>query len=406
VPIRHLPNEPNLEYLKGQAKALLAAFQSYDPIALADFHEFHPREVAPDDAKLTDAQLRLARACQQTSWPWLRIKVDLLLAILNDDVAAVRDLVTANPDLMTENVRNNNWGPPMSQAANLGREQIVEMLAGLGAKDLDRALNRAALPGQTGTMRKLIDLGAQLPVGIIMGTCETVNGEGLRELVELGADLCDAKGDRLAPVALALTTYGRDPSGKHEVLRLLEGNLDYPDTPAMAIHRGRIDLLEGHLRRDPKFISLRLNGEDLYPKACGCGGDDGFGLHGTPLGQATLLHMAIDFYEREIFAWLLEHGADVNARAGVDADGFGGHTPLFSTVVIQPGPAELRDGYFTRTLLEQGADPSIRASIRKKLAFIDEEEHRYRDVTALEYGRAFHEERFVDKTALTVLEQF
>ncbi|HCL30909.1 MAG TPA: hypothetical protein DIC52_21075 [Candidatus Latescibacteria bacterium] len=150
MPIRHLPNEPNLEYLKGQAKALLAAFQSYDPIALADFHEFHPREVAPDDAKLTDAQLRLARAYQQTSWPWLRIKVDLLLAILNDDVAAVRDLVTANPDLMTENVRNNNWGPPMSQAANLGREQIVEMLAGLGAKDLDRALNRAALPGLDG----------------------------------------------------------------------------------------------------------------------------------------------------------------------------------------------------------------------------------------------------------------
>ena len=121
MPIRHLPNEPNLEHLKGQAKALLAAFQSYDPITLSDFHEFHPREVAPDDAKLNDGQVVLARAYQQTSWPWLRIKVDLLLAILNHDVAAVRDLVTANPDLMTETVRNDNWGPPMSQAANLGR---------------------------------------------------------------------------------------------------------------------------------------------------------------------------------------------------------------------------------------------------------------------------------------------
>ena len=81
MPIRHLPNEPNLEHLRGQAKALLAAFRSHDPIALADFHEFHPREVAPDTAKLTDAQLVLARAYQQTSWPWMRIKVDLLLAI-------------------------------------------------------------------------------------------------------------------------------------------------------------------------------------------------------------------------------------------------------------------------------------------------------------------------------------
>ena len=60
---------------------------------------------------------------------------------------------------------------------------------------------------------------------------------------------------------------------------------------------------------------------------------DGLGLHWTPIDGATLLHLAVDFHEREMFDWLLAHGADVNARAAVDPDGFGGHTPLFNAVV-------------------------------------------------------------------------
>ena len=35
--------------------------------------------------------------------------------------------------------------------------------------------------------------------------------------------------------------------------------------------------------------------------------------------------------------------------------------------------------------------------------FIDDEAHEYHNVTALEYGRAFHEERFVNMAALNYL---
>ena len=404
MPIRHLPNDPDLDRLKGQAKSLLAACRSSDPDARSDFEEFHPRGVEPAEAKLADAQLVLARAYQQSSWPRLRVKVELLRAIWRDDVQRVRDIVTEHPDLLGENVRNENWGPPMSQAANLGRDAVVEMLASLGAQDLEKAFARAALQGKVSTMRKLAALGAQVPRGIIMGCCETVNGDGLRELVEVGAELCDSEGDRLAPVALALSTYARNPHGKHEVLRILEAAVDYPDTPAMAVHRGRIDLLDALFERDPGFVGRALTGEDIYPRACGCGGDDGYGLHGTPLQGATLLHMAIDYHEREIFDWLLAHGADPDARAAVDADGFGGHTPLFSAVVVQPGTVRgLEADHFVRALLERGADTSVRASIRKQLMFIDDEAHEYHNVTALEYGRAFHEERFVNRAALDFL---
>jgi hypothetical protein len=45
--------------------------------------------------------------------------------------------------------------------------------------------------------------------GCVMGPCETLNREGLEFLFELGAELADAHGDRLATVALLLQTYCR-----------------------------------------------------------------------------------------------------------------------------------------------------------------------------------------------------
>ena len=66
----------------------------------------------------------------------------------------------------------------------------------------------------------------------------------------------------------------------------------------------------------------------------------------------------------------------MNARADVDADGFGGHTALFSCVVTYN--AGRKDEPLARLLLERGADPNARASIRKELAFSrDPSPHEY-----------------------------
>ena len=40
--------------------------------------------------------------------------------------------------------------------------------------------------------------------------------------------------------------------------------------------------------------------------------------------------MCVDYDELEIARWLIGRGMDVNVRAAVDADGFGGHTALSS----------------------------------------------------------------------------
>ena len=96
---------------------------------------------------------------------------------------------------------------------------------------------------------------------------------------------------------------------------------------------------------------------------------------------------------------------NVDARAEVDADGFGGHTALFGCVVAQS--QRLRDSDdFARLLLDHGADPNARASLRKRLRFIgDELMHEYRDVTPLSWGERFHEQGFVSRKAMRLIDR-
>jgi ankyrin repeat protein len=165
----------------------------------------------------------------------------------------------------------------------------------------------------------------------------------------------------------------------------------------MAFHRGDIVALERHLRRDPRLFERRFTLAEIYPAECGC---DGTGMHWTPIGGTTLLHLAADFHEHEILAWLLAHGADPNARAAVDADGFGGHTPLFNAAVCGPWHHEEP----ARLLLQSGASVTARANLRKFLDWIEEPRwHEARDVTAAEWARGFPDPSWVNGKALRLL---
>jgi hypothetical protein len=406
---RHLPVRPDLGQLRHQAKDLLRAAQGGDPSAVAELRKHHPDRIEPEDAKLADAQLALARSYGLPSWPRLVLACRLTDAIWRDDDGAVRELVVKHPSLLREDARGvkGNWGPPMSYAANLGRNRIIAMLRELGADDLDFAFDRAALQGRIDTARQLYAMGARPPAhGAVMGPAETLSGTGLAFLLELGAPIADERGDRLAPVALVLQTYSRNPQGKHRCLELFaEHGIDLPDTPTMAVHRGRIDLLEQHLRRDPSLLARTFAHEEIYPPALGCHADHSLALHGTPLAGTTLLHLCVDNDEIEIARWLIERGADVNARAEIDADGFGGHTALFGCVVSQAYRCGLqRDGAFARLLLDHGADPNVRASLRKQLRFVQDESMReYLDVTPLAWGERFHDQAWVSRAAMRLI---
>lgn len=405
---RHFPVRPDLDQLRHQAKDLLRAVRRGDPVAVEELVANHPERVAPETARLADAQLALARAYGLPSWPRLVLACRMTDAIWRDDVDAVRDLVARRPSLLHEDARGvrGNWGPPMSYAANLGRDRIIAMLAGLGATDLQHAFDRACLQSRIDTARQLHAMGARPVPGAVMGPAETLSASGLTLLLELGAEIADEHGDRLAPVALVLETYCRNPRGKHEFLETIAAaGVELPDTPPMAVHRGRLDLLAAHLDRDPALLGRTFPHEEIFPPALGCHADHSLALGGTPMAGGTLLHLCVDYDEVEIARWLVDRGADVNARADVDDAGFGGHTPLFGCVVSQPYRVSLRtDDAFARLLLDNGADPNARASLRKRLRFVpDETTHEYPDVTPIAWGRRFHDRDWVSPSVMRLL---
>src|SRR5256885_401473 len=321
---RRLPVRPNLDQLKHQARDLLRDIRRGDPSAIQEFNKHHPKPIAPDKARLADAQLALARSYEAPSWPRLVQACKLVDAIWRDDLDSVRELVVKNPNLLHEHatIRNSNWGPPMSYAANLGRNEIIKMLHELGARDLEHAIARATLQSKIETARMLHEmLGApRAPAGALGGPAYTLSVSGTALMLEFGAQVHGADGKRVAPVDVVLETDSRNPSAKHQILELyVQHGLELPDTPVMALHRGRIDLLEEHLRRDPGLLQRTFTHEEIYPPELGCH-DEVLATQGTPLAGATLLHMCVDYDEIEIALWLLEHGMDVDARAAVDRD--------------------------------------------------------------------------------------
>jgi hypothetical protein len=418
MPIRRLPVRPDLNQLKRQAKELLHAIRSGDPAAISELRDLHPDSIRPSEAKLSDAQLVLARSYEASSWTRLVQSVKLVDAIWRDDIAGVRKLVTDNPSLIHEDAlirKDSNWGPPMTYAANLGRDGIIKMLHSLGATDIRTALGRAALQGKVETVKMLHSMmgSPQLEEGALGGPAYTLSVEGTALLLALGARVRDDAGKLLAPVAVVLETDGRNPEAKRAILEMYASHgVELPDTPTMALHRGRIDLLEEHLARDPNLLNRTFSHREIYPAEMGCR-EPIDATVGTPLGGATLLHMCVDYNELEIARWLLDKGMDVNARAAVGANGFGGYTALFSTVVSQPnfwmnykkrGPFVAP---FTELLLERGADPNVRASVWKRLhpGHGDTARHEYRNVTALSWGRQFHAPIFVSQPAMRLIEE-
>src|SRR4030095_4054212 len=188
--------------------------------------------------------------------------------------------------------------------------------------------------------------------------------------------------------------------------------LQLPDTPVMALHRGRVDLLEEHLRRDPNLLQRTFSHEEIYPPELGCH-DEVLATQGTPLAGTTLLHLCVDYDELEIGRWLLKKGMEAHARAAIDREGFGGHTALFATVVSQPNfwmnyNSPATEAPFTKLLLDHGAEPNARASLRKQLhpgygPEHDVRAHEYRDVTPIGWGKHIHAKVFVNEFAMTLI---
>jgi hypothetical protein len=119
------------------------------------------------------------------------------------------------------------------------------------------------------------------------------------------------------PLIYALINmYSRGPLFKDCIWEFVSHGLEFDDKALLAVLLDDAIELNKILSDDP--VALR----QFYSLDCTF----------TPLYEASLLHICAEYNHLACATVLIKHGADINAKAGKDAFGFGGHTPIFHTV--------------------------------------------------------------------------
>jgi ankyrin repeat protein len=381
---RPLPERPNLRHLKDEAKALKRAGHA---------------------ATLSAAQFQIARLYGFASWPRLKAHVDSLeasfrevaelkQAIDGNDLERVKALMTRNPALHRAPLGYGKngpltwvaecrvpWEPPT--AARLEMAQWMNDNGSDVHQGGDGPLMRAALNGYRIPMMELLvrngaDVNAEWSgfFPIIFAPCESVQPEALKWLLDHGANPNRGKAGRKYPDSVldyVIGTYSRSAQLGECIDLLLEaGSASRRNMPSvMDLLRGRIDLLAKRLDEDPSLISKRFPDLDFGST----------GARRLTLQGATLLHVAAEYGNLQAAQLLVERGADVNAKADIDAAGVGGQTPIFhaATQFFNWGMPVVE------FLVQKGANLSLRA----RLPGHYERPEEFVDCTALGYARLF-----------------
>jgi hypothetical protein len=417
-PSRSLPAKPDLRHLKDQAKDLVRSGE------------------APSLAK---AQLHLAREYGFASWPRLKAHVESLheigqlkAAIDAEDLEAVKRLMTRRPELHRAPLRDGKC-PPLTWVASCRVPPSETRLAMArwmieNGSDIHQGsdeplactvLRDAVLPLTELLVAHGADVNAVTYGGtypIIAGPLELFAPRTLKYLIDHGADL-HAAARYCNPLEMLVCIYTRRPKDKSACLEIVAAaGFALPDTPVMALHRGRLDLLQEHLDRDPSLLQRRFTHREVFSTTLD--GPAGDAYPATPVSGGTLLHLALEFDDIDVARWLIERGADVNARAAIDAEGFhgagfqgggfagggGGHTPLFHTVVNLASGMGLYDDSKARLLLDHGADPNARATFPQEAKFHNHAlTDPFHDVTPVGYARRYPDPRCVNPPAVAAV---
>ncbi len=298
---RSLPDHPDLQQLKRQAKELLAAFRAGDSDAVGEVTS-HYRGADSAAFALHDAQLVLARAYGFDSWPKLKAFVDG--ATVSRLIEAVRARDTARVETMLQ-----------------ARPEIINMVVGgdEGASDEHRALHHAVFARDTAMVRLLMAHGADAHIGIYPHRVPTT---ALAIATERGYD------------DIAATIQEAEAKRGYVNRRYASASMPPPPAEFMTAlksgdERAVIAFLESSplLREHPEFI------------------------HHGPDGT-TLLHLAAARLMPEVASWALSHGADVNARSG------SGFTPIDMLGRWPTGHPHDRLEEMSDLLLRHGAEPT------------------------------------------------
>ena len=152
-------------------------------------------------------------------------------------------------------------------------------------------------------------------LGKIIEEIEMHSVEGIKECFANGVNPNDHyKGE---PLIYELTSeYARGPKFKECVRVFVDHGLVFEDKILLSVLLDDAPALDLQIKKDPEAIRRKFSLRCAY----------------TPLYGASLLHICAEFNHVSCAEVLVKYGADINARTGIDENGFGGQTPIFHTV--------------------------------------------------------------------------
>jgi hypothetical protein len=149
----------------------------------------------------------------------------------------------------------------------------------------------------------------------IIGDIEVHSVEGIKKCFANGVSPNDHYNNE--PLIYELTSeYLRSSHFKNCVKAFVDHGLNFEDKLLLSVLLDEPKSLEDQLKLFPEGVHER------YTLRCAF----------TPLYKVTPLHICAEFNHVSCAEVLVGHGADINAKAGVDENGFGGQTPIFHTV--------------------------------------------------------------------------
>jgi len=175
-------------------------------------------------------------------------------------------------------------------------------------------------------------------LGKIIEDIEMHSVEGIKECFANGVNPNDHyKGE---PLIYELTSeYARGPKFKECVRVFVDHGLVFEDKILLSVISDDAPALDLQIKKDPEAIRRKFSLRCAY----------------TPLYGASLLHICAEFNHLSCAEILVKQGADINAKAGIDENGFGGQTPIFHTVNQNQNQSADMLNY----LLSQAADLDI-----------------------------------------------
>jgi ankyrin repeat protein len=252
LPTRKLPERPDLDQLRKEAKELLEAFAAGEIDAIAEVSTYY-RDSSAASFVLNDAQFVLARSYGFDSWPKLKAFVDgatarqLSASVRANDLERVRAILKSRPELIN--------------AANAWNDEHT-------------ALHYAVLGRMPEMVRLLMEHGAGARAGVYPHTDAT---SALMIATDRGYD--------------DIATIIREEEKRRETVgRAAVG--DFPAELWDAIRAGDDERAIAIVRANPGLVHLHHPGNGW-----------------------TLLHAASARLLKRLAAWLLDHGAGANQRA-------------------------------------------------------------------------------------------